>query len=75
MGTGQHPEILDKINFGDKNSQDAETNYVKPVSPQQPADSVYGAANPPGDVGLTSQLAMESEDPFELLRILAGLKK
>ncbi len=69
------PEILDKINFGDKNSQDAETNYVKPVSPQQPADSVYGAANPPGDVGLTSQLAMESEDPFELLRILAGLKK
>jgi hypothetical protein len=63
------PEVLDQLQFGQRNQDDAQTNFVGQVSPEQahPKDE-YGASS------LDEPVVNESDD-MEFLRRLAGLTR
>lgn len=61
------PELLDQIQFGPDNTQQAQTNFAPQVSPEVPS-------SPMGATGMDEPVT-ESEDPLEFLRSLAGLRK
>jgi hypothetical protein len=66
------PELLTQLNFGDKNAD--QVNFAQPVSPKM-TNNEFGAGRPTTQVGDTSQMTMEGNDPLSLIRSLAGLTK
>jgi hypothetical protein len=69
----QHmPDLLTQLNFGDKNAD--QVNFAQPVSPQM-TNNEFGAGRPTTQVGDTSQMTMEGNDPLSLIRSLAGLTR
>jgi hypothetical protein len=67
------PELLSKLNFGEKNSDDGQTNYTKPVSPQASTGDEYGAG--PSATQNDHNMTFEETDPLAFIRTLAGLVK
>jgi hypothetical protein len=66
------PGLLDQIQFGEKNSDDAQTNWAPQTSPQQAGGDEYGDQPDHPNV---SNMAYEDSDPLDFIRNLAGLKK
>jgi hypothetical protein len=62
------PGLLKDMEIGQKNSQDAETNWKQPTSPQQEVGHEYGAS------GMDDPVT-ESDDGLDFIRNLAGLQK
>jgi len=73
---GAHPEMLDELTLGDKNIDDAATNYILPVSPKQahPNDT-YGASSLDDPVTDPNIPTTMQEDSLDFIRTLAGLKR
>ena len=61
------PELLDQLQFGPDNTQQAQTNIAPPVSPEV-------ANNTTGQTTMDAPVT-ESDDGLDFLRSLAGLKK
>lgn len=66
------PGLLSKLSFGPGNDENAETNWVGQTSPEEPTDSTYGSQPSHPNV---HNMTMESEDPLDFIRSLAGLKR
>jgi hypothetical protein len=67
------PELLDQIDIGEKNTQDAQTDFVQPVSPGDDKPTEYGTAST--STQNDSNMTYESVDPLNYLRGLAGIQK
>ena len=68
----QHaPELLNQLDFGNKDSEDAQTNFAQPTSPNID-NHEYGSQPAHPNV---SNMAMESDDSLDLIRSLAGLRR
>jgi hypothetical protein len=64
------PKLLDKLEFGDKDSQDAETDNIMPSQDHQPDNDKYGTSPSHPNV---SNMTQESIDSMQSIRKLAGL--
>ena len=66
------PDLLSQMTIGDKNSQDAETNWAQPVSPSSAQGNTYGTQSSNNS---DANMANEQSDPLNFIRSLAGLTR
>ena len=66
------PEVLSKIEIGDNNGRDDQTNWAASNSPQQADGHEYGSQPEHPNF---SNMTMEEADSLDFIRSLAGLKK
>jgi hypothetical protein len=64
------PNLLNDLEVGEKNAQDASTNWTQPISPEISNNEYGSQPNHPN----VSNMAMEDRDPLQFIRNLAGLK-
>jgi hypothetical protein len=66
------PDVLSKIEIGDNNSRDDQTNWAASHSPQQADGNEYGSQPEHPNF---NNVTMEEADSLDFIRSLAGLKK
>ena len=69
------PEVLSKLEIGQRNADDANTNHINPVSPQDAHPNDQFGASSMDDPVTDPNVKLREADDLDFIRSLAGIKR